>query len=137
LNLKLFDEEWSLFGVQIDELGFCVSSCYVPEVHINYLASLKVFVIEVTHHKLALGDLWQELLLCDFCVLSVAFNHVLLLFLLHVSKLSQPSLSEISHYLLFLIICPILIVLLLILMMMLVMYWTALTRVMKLSFLVL
>jgi hypothetical protein len=137
LHLKLFDEKGSLFSVQIDELGLSVSSSDVAEVHINYLASLEILVIEVTHHELAFGDLWQKLLLSDLCVLSMAFNHVLLLFLLHISELSQPSLSEISHYLLFFIIPPILVLLFVILMMMLVMNWTTLTRVMELSFLIL
>ena len=62
--------------------------------HINDLASLEVLVVEVEDNEPGLGDHWQELLLSNFCVLSVTVRHVLgMLRLLYF----QGGQSHISH----------------------------------------
>ena len=46
------------------------------QVHINDLTSLEVLVVEVEDNEPGLGDDWQELLLSNFCVLSVTVRHI-------------------------------------------------------------
>ena len=68
--------------------------------HINDLASLEVLVIEMAHHELALGYIRQEFFFCNLGVLSMAFNQIFLLLLIHIFHLLHPSLTYVSHDLL-------------------------------------
>ena len=72
--------------------------------HVHYLTSFEVLVIEIAQHKLAAGHIRQEFLLGDLCVLSMPLYEVLLLLLVVVFHLRHPHLADVSHYLLLLVI---------------------------------
>lgn len=89
----------------------------ISQMHVDDLASFEVFVIEMTHHELATSHIGQKLLFCDFCVLAMTFNQVFLLLLIDVFHLVHPSLTYVSHDLLFLVITKLILIIVLVVMM--------------------